>query len=130
LRIGVDAWRSTGDKKSKKREDPTVKPDVNPGSDMVKIATLVGVVALIVISFSNWREIDGIQTSLDNRLGQIDNRIGQISAKVESGAARPAAQPARRGPDPNRVYQIKTAAAPIKGPVAAPITIAEFSDFQ
>ncbi len=85
---------------------------------------------LLMVSFSNWREIGRIQTSLDNRLGQINNQIGQVASKVDGVAARPAAQPARRGPDPNRVYQIKTAGAPSKGAASAPITIAEFSDFQ
>ena len=85
---------------------------------------------LLMVSFSNWREISRIQTSLDNRLGQINNQIAQVASKVGSGAARPAAQPSRRGPDPQRVYQIKTAGAPAKGAASAPITIAEFSDFQ
>jgi protein-disulfide isomerase len=93
------------------------------------MATLVGVVVLLIISFSNWREIDRIQDSLDTRLGQIENRITQMSTKVDQVSARPA-QPTRRGPDPNRVYTIKTAGSPSKGPGGAPITIAEFSDFQ
>jgi protein-disulfide isomerase len=45
--------------------------------------------------------------------------------QVASRAAAPA-----RGPDPNRVYTLKTAGAPFKGPESAPVTIAEFSDFQ
>ncbi len=89
-------------------------------------ATLGGMVVLLMISFSNWREIGRIQTSLDNRLGQLNNQIGQVASKVDGVAA----QPPRRGPDPNRVYQIKTAGAPLKGVARAPITIAEFSDFQ
>ena len=107
-----------------------MKSTQNYGGNGLSLATLGGVVVLVVISFSNWREIDRIQMSLDNRLGQIDNRIGQVSAKVDNISARPAAQPTRRGPDPNRVYQVKTAGAPSKGPSGAPITIADFSDFQ
>jgi protein-disulfide isomerase len=38
--------------------------------------------------------------------------------------------PARRGPDPERRYEISLADAPIRGPESAPITIVEFSDFQ
>ena len=92
--------------------------------------TLGGVVAVLVISFSNWREIDGIQTSLEGKLGQIDGSIAQLAQKVDSIPSGAAAQPARRGPDPSRVYQIKTAGAPTKGPASAAVTIAEFSDFQ
>jgi protein-disulfide isomerase len=62
-------------------------------------------------------------------LGQIENQLAQVSGKVDRVSARPA-QPARRGPDPDRVYQIKTAGSPSKGPSGAPVTIAEFSDFQ
>ena len=100
------------------------------GGDRLGLATLAGMVVLLVISFSNWREINRIQTSLDSRLGQINNQIGQMASKVEEVGDRPAPQPRRRGPDPNRVYQIQIAGAPVKGPARAPITIAEFSDFQ
>jgi hypothetical protein len=116
--------------KPRPKEDVTVKSNFSRRGDILGIVTLAGVIGLMMISFANWREIDQIQTSLDARLGQIDNRIGQVSAKVDNVSARPAAQPTRRGPDPNRVYDIKTAGSPSKGPAGAPITIAEFSDFQ
>ena len=90
------------------------------------LATLGGMVVLLMISFSNMREMGRIRTSLDNRLDQINNQIDQVAGKVDGVAARPP----RRGPDPNRVYRIKTAGAPVKGAARAPITIAEFSDFQ
>lgn len=99
------------------------------GGQGLRVAIMAGVVVLLMISFSNWREISGIQTTLDARLAQIENRIGQVSAKVEQVAARPA-QPARRGPDPDRVRKVNTTGAPSKGPTNAPVIIAEFSDFQ
>jgi hypothetical protein len=89
--------------------------------------TLGGVIAVLVISFSNWREIDRIQQSLDVRLGQLDNRVAQIVNRPAAPAPRAAAG---GRPDPNRVYAIKTAGMPFKGPEKAPVTIAEFSDFQ
>ncbi len=102
--------------------------------DTLAMATLGGVVVILMISFSNWREIDRIQTSLDGKLGQIDTRVVQLAEKVDNIPSRAAspqpAQPVRRGPDPNRVYEIKTAGAPTKGPSTAAVTIAEFSDFQ
>jgi hypothetical protein len=51
-----------------------------------------------------------------------------MSAKVDL-AARPAA-PRQTGPDPNKVYPVKIDGAPFEGPKEAPVTIAEFSDFQ
>jgi protein-disulfide isomerase len=101
------------------------------------MATLGGVVAVLVISFSNWREIDGIRSSIDSKLDQMDTRIaqmttqlGQVSNRVNNISAGGGGQQARRGPDPNRVYTIKTDNAPYKGNANAPVTIAEFSDFQ
>jgi protein-disulfide isomerase len=116
-------------KEAQRQETPPPKPEVKEGGDRLRLATLAGLVLLLMISFSNWREIGRIQDSLDNRLGQIENRIGQVVSKMDTLPAR-GAQPPRRGPDPNRVYQIKTAGSPHKGPASAPITIAEFSDFQ
>lgn len=94
------------------------------------LATLGGVMLVLIISFANWREIDGIEESLDRRLVQIDTRIAQVADKVVQLPAQAAAQPPRRGPDPSKVYPIKTAGAPAKGPARAAVTVAEFSDFQ
>jgi hypothetical protein len=103
-------------------------PSPRRGGDTLSIFTLVGVVVVLMISFANWREIDGIQKSLDTRLAQLDAKMAQIQTRP---AVAPApAQQARRGPDPNRVYQIKTNGRPSKGPARAAVTIVEFSDFQ
>ena len=58
--------------------------------------------------------------------------LGNEKATWRIGLAmdREPATPPRRGPDPNRVYRIKTAGSPTKGPASAAVTIAEFSDFQ
>ena len=115
--------------KDQKPEDSAPQPTPKQRNDVLGLAILGGVVGLLMISFSNWREIDQIEASLDDRFGQIETRISQVSDKVDNVSVAQK-QPARRGPDPNRVYSIKTDGAPFKGPANAPVTIAEFSDFQ
>ncbi len=108
--------------------DTGVKPGRQPAIDGVRLATRGGVVVLLVISLWNWWLINRMQRGLDSRLSQIENRVALVSGKVDMAAGLN--QPARRGPDPNRVYTINTVGAPVMGSASAPITIAEFSDFQ
>jgi type II secretory pathway component PulM len=96
------------------------------GPDSLGLATLAGVVAVLVISFANWRDVERIDRSLGERLGKLETRLDQVATRME----RASAQAPQRGPDPNRVYTIQTASAPMRGPAGAPVTIAEFSDFQ
>ena len=91
-------------------------------------AILVGVGVLLFLGFLNWEQSRQIQASLGDRLAQIENQLAQLSTKVDQGSARAAAP--QRGPDPSRVYTVKTDGAPQRGPKDAPITIAEFSDYQ
>jgi hypothetical protein len=118
---------------SKTKRDPGLTPDVQrvreaqpfPSARAVRGATVTGIAALVVISGMTWREVHQIRSGLDGRLADIDSQI----AKLGTRPAQPAAA-AQRGPDPSRVYTIKVEGAPVRGPAAAPVTIAEFSDFQ
>jgi hypothetical protein len=92
-------------------------------SGLMAGATLAGVGVLILLGYMNWQEIRAVQKSLDERLDKVETRLADLAR------ARPASAP-REGPDPDRVYSVKTDGAPIKGPAGAPVTIAELSDFQ
>ncbi len=124
-----------GKTKKQRREEreaagPRPQRQAPPPADnqWVPLATLVGVVLVLGLSYASWRQIDRFNEGLDDRLGKIESRIGQLATKVDKLPAQ--AQQRRRGPDPNKVYKIKTAGAPTKGPANAAVTIAEFSDFQ
>ena len=97
------------------------EPAYVPG--IISGATLAGVLVLVLMSYMNWQETRQLQRTVEARLGDVDDRLAQLSN-------RPAPAAAPRGPDPGRVYTVKMDGAPIKGPQGAPITIAEFSDFQ
>ena len=105
-------------------DEPPERPSF-PSPRLTGVVALGGVAALVILSSLTWSEIRQIRLGLDSRLGQIDSQLEKVASRIERPA--PAAQ---RGPDPNRVYSVKTDGAPMKGPAGAPITIAEFSDFQ
>lgn len=116
----------------RQRQTPRTPPPYRPGFDTPARVILGALIVVLFLSVLNLRAVTGIRADLEDQLERVEDRIAQVSAKVASQPA-PAAQPAtppRRGPDPEKVYPIKTAGRPLKGPASAPITIAEFSDFQ
>jgi protein-disulfide isomerase len=97
------------------------------GSDPLGLVTLIGVVAVLMISFANWRDVTRIDRTLSERLGKLETQMTQVASRV---GPQPTQAAPRRGPDPNRVYTIRTDGAPSRGKANAPVTIVEFSDFQ
>jgi hypothetical protein len=107
---------------AKEQGEPQRQEHAGPprqGVDSLALATLIGVVAVLVISFASWRDVS-----------RIDRRLGELEARMEQIGTRAPASATHRGPDPNRVYTVKTDGAPSRGDASAPVTIAEFSDFQ
>lgn len=101
-----------------------------PSAGVVRIATLVGVGVLVLMNAKMMTDNAGLTKSLmevNARIDSVNNRVVALGTDVRNAAARP---PQQRGPDPAKAYPIKTDGAPAEGPAAAPITIAEFSDFQ
>lgn len=87
----------------------------------IPVATLIGIVTLVIITGMNLYETRRQRTELNDRIAQL----------VTTAGTKPTpSAPRQTGPDPQKVYTVKTEGAPFKGPSGAPITIAEFSEFQ
>ena len=79
--------------------------------DIAMAATLVGVIVILVVSMLNKRELQ---------------RLTARVAQLETIAAAPTPKSALV----NKVYEVALATAPAKGVDTAPVTIAEFAEFQ
>ncbi len=87
-----------------------------------------GVVGAAILGGS-WlidRSLDRItdkMKALENGIEETQGSIDALGEAVQKAAGR-------RPPDPDRVYDIRTAGAPVRGTPGARVRIAEFSDFQ
>ena len=96
----------------------------NNGTSIIVAGTILGL-CVLGGAFMLGQSVDGATQELKG----MQAAIGKI--QISTVANAPAAAPApRRGPDPNKVYKVNVAGAPIMGPDTAKITVAEFADFQ
>ena len=101
-------------------------PENTTTSPTIVAALIVGV-ALICGSYLLARSLD----RTTEELKRIGTGIADVKEAVKTTAPRAApAQQARRGPDPERRYSMKTEGAPVIGAKHAKVTIIEVSDFQ
>jgi hypothetical protein len=107
---------------AKHRNDNAPSQWKKPSEELVRLAILVGVVVLIAIAGMNLYETR-------HQRSELNDRMAQLVTAIKTKPASPAA-PRPEGPDPDKIYTVKTEGAPSFGPNGAPIKIAEFSDFQ
>jgi protein-disulfide isomerase len=96
------------------------------GDDSRGLAVVAGVAALLAVSLIGWRGLQRLDRALGERLSPLVPRLDQGANRMEPAPA----EASRRGPDPDRVYAIRTDGSPSRGKPDAPVTIAEFADFQ
>jgi hypothetical protein len=97
--------------------------NINKWSERIPLGILIGVAVLIAIAGLNVYETRQQRIEMNDRMTQLATAIN----------ARPAGNPAPArpsGPDPEKVYTVKTEGAPFEGSKSAPIMIVEISDFQ
>jgi hypothetical protein len=108
-------------------QPPSTRRSPESSAWLVRAAMLAGLALLVFMNWTALREARAGRAELGDRLARLDGQVTQLATKVDTVARGAAPQ---RGPDPNRVYTVRTESSPAKGPATAPVVIAEFSDFQ
>lgn len=112
------------------KEQPKRSPhQAPPPSAWPAWAALAGIGLVLAVNLAGWSGQKKERDALEGRFRNLEASVQALTAKVDQ-AAKAVPRPQRQGPDPDKVYTVKTTGAPSKGRVGAPILIAEFSDFQ
>ncbi len=116
-------------KKNRERRLTDSAPEAVGGGGGGGVAWLPVVLAAgaLVIGFVAWTDGKNYKAEMTKRMVDLDTKINSLQVQVANAAKQ---RPAQQGPDPNKVYTIKTEGAPAEGNATAPIVIAEFSDYQ
>jgi protein-disulfide isomerase len=70
------------------------------------------------------------QSKVDEKLDAILTRLDKLERDIQSGAGAARARPQRPSePDPNKVYAVPVAGAPVEGPASAKVTIVKAFEF-
>ena len=106
-------------------DESTAQAGRGVGVSWIPLVLAIGALGL---GFWAATDVKKIKDDTAKRLVGIEQRLDQLQIQVANTAkAKPAPQ---QGPDPNKVYAVKTEGAPFKGSASAPIVIAEFSEYQ
>jgi len=97
------------------------------GGGGIQWLPIVLAVGALGLGFVAWTDAKKVRDDFTKRLVDLDQKMIQLQTQVANAAK---AKPPQQGPDPNKVYEIKTTGSPTHGNPTAPIVIAEFSDYQ
>ncbi len=115
-------------KKNRERRTGDAENEQTGGGGGMNWLPIVLAAGALVLGFVAWTDAKQVKEDTLKRLVEMDTKVLQLQTQVANAAkAKPAPQ---QGPDPNKVYTVKTDGSPAKGGPTAPIVIAEFSDFQ
>jgi len=121
-------------KKNRERRDGDAGEDTKgggggTGGGSLNWLPMVLAAGALVLGFVAWTDAKQVKTDTLKRLVDMDTKLIALQTQVATAAkAKPAAP--QQGPDPNKVYTVRTEGSPAKGNPTAPIVIAAFSEFQ
>jgi len=115
-------------KNRERRTNESGVEQADGGGSSLSWLPIVLAVGALVLGFLAWTDAKNVKVETAKRLVDVDQKLLQLQTQVANAAkAKPAAQ---QGPDPNKVYTVKTDGSPTRGNPNAPIVIAQFSDYQ